>query len=215
MTALPAFLQPSIRAEEQDIGGSAASTSSSAELQNFEMTCQEDDQWCWAAVTQAIARWRGESLTQVEVASWHISPEAGELVCANPPAPAPSCGPCKRGCTDPHSLGKVLDERDLLVPGGDKNGRPSFKEIQAAIKENRPVPVRIAWNGSNSGHFICVTGYVAGERVRVHDPLEPGVGNGPVQSKVIPFEDLVSNYQSQAGESGKVNYYYQVPTWQS
>lgn len=205
MTALPAFLQPSIRAEEQDIGGSAASTSSSAEVQNFAMTCQEDDQWCWAAVTQAVALWRGETLTQVEVASWHTSGKAEKGEC--------EVKDCKRGYTDTHSLGTVLKGRGLHRE--TTKGTPTFEEIQAAINENRPVPVRIAWNGSTSGHFICVTGYVAGERVRVHDPMEPGVGNGPVQSKVIPFEDLVSNYQSQAGESGHVNFYYQVPTWQS
>jgi hypothetical protein len=100
-----------------------------------------------------------------------------------------------------------------LRPGGATNAPPAFDEIVDAISSQRPLPVRIDWNGSD-GHFVCVTGYAidgdGGERVTVHDPFVPGVGQGPVEDQDMPFEAFLTAYASQAGNDGTPNFKYEV-----
>ena len=215
-SSLPAFLAPVIQTLAADDGG-AAQLSVTATVASFQMACQEETQWCWAAVTQAVERLSSSSFSQSEIASRHIDPTGGGLVCvhpliANPPQGA-LCHTCHAGCSSPHSLGKILGERGRLA-GDPLAGPPSFDEIVAAISTDlRPLPVRISWPG-DSGHFICVTGYsvdAAGvRRVTVVDPLHPNIGAAVADAQDLRFETFLEAYPAGDGTSGKPNFRYRI-----
>src|SRR5438132_961732 len=107
------------------------------------METQEEPQWCWAAVTQSVERWHGNSVSQPEVASFHINAGAGPI-CSRPLSPGGSgsqCTGCTADCGDPHRLSAVLDGRNRLALGGVIALPPSFVEIRQAVDAQRPLPV--------------------------------------------------------------------------
>lgn len=216
MTTPPVFLAPSIQAQLVDIGGSQPAPQSSGDVLNFSMKCQEEDQWCWAAVAQAVEAWGSRQFSQSEIASRHIDPASAALVCAHPlnlNTPGGStCQPCGSGCGGPHSLGSVLAERARLVGSAVPNA-PSFTEIKNAISGNRPLPIRISWSGGG-GHFICITGYAVDatgvEWVTVVDPLHPSVGAPNADPQDLRYDIFVSAYPAGDGSSGRPNYLYWI-----
>lgn len=212
---------PFLTPRPMDGGGgqpAIAAGGSSADLA-IRLVCQEEGQWCWAAVTQAVEDWRGSAVSQSEVASHHIAPDGG-LVCAAPLGAAGGqvCAACAVGCDDAHFLSAVLGERDRLR-SAPINDAPTFKAIREAIYvDQRPIPLRIDWGAdtNHSGHFICVVGYKvdgAGKQwVRVFDPLSPGIGEGETEPLTMRFSDLVgvASYVASSGSGGSVNYTYEV-----
>jgi hypothetical protein len=197
-----------------DVGG-AQPEQEGKDITDFSMDTQQEQEWCWAAVTQSVERWRQRPVSQPEVASHHINAGAG-LICARPLSPAGSgslCAGCQADCADPHSLGIVLNERGHLTPGGAVNAPVSFQDIRTAVDANKPLPVRIEWGGGQ-GHFICVTGYAvdaAGvEWVTVYDPLLPGVDSGPADNQDLRYNDFAGAYPSTNGTTGRPNFRYKV-----
>jgi Papain-like cysteine protease AvrRpt2 len=211
------FLTP--RSMEGEGGQPGIATSGSSAVLPIRLVCQEEGQWCWAAITQAVEDWRGSVVSQSEVASHHIAPDGG-LVCATPlgDAGGQSCAACAEGCGDAHYLSAVLAERNRLK-SSPINNPPTFNAIRRAIDvDRRPIPLRIDWGAAanNSGHFVCVVGYKVdgtGKRwVSVFDPLSPGVGEGATEPLTMRFADLVGNatYAASSGSGGSVNYMYEV-----
>lgn len=199
-----------------DLGGGPPGARQGAEVPGFGMRCQEELQWCWAAVTQSIEELRGARLSQSEIASRHIDPNGDGLVCAHPLGAGGSgsrCHGCHADCGDPHSLGFVLDERGRLAPGGAVQELASFDEIRTAVDARRPLPVRIEWGGRR-GHFVCVTGYAvdgAGARwVTVHDPLIPNVNAGPADDQDLRYSTFSTGYPATSGGTGVPNFTYKV-----
>lgn len=216
MASLPRFLALSATAQIADAGGASAGTQYSDKVRQFTMTCQEELQWCWAAVTQSVEAWGGSAQSQSEIASFHIDPNAAGLVCVHPLDPAVPggvCTPCQRGCGGPHSLGRVLAQRSRLAGDGAITGVPAFQQIVDAINAQRPLPVRINW-GNGDGHFICVTGYAVdgdgNQWVAVYDPLTPGVGAGAADEQELRYETFANAYPSSDGSVGRPNFRYEV-----
>lgn len=199
-----------------DLGGGPAPSQVTGTVASFAMETQQEQQWCWAAVTQSVERWRGNAITQSEIASFHIDPLAAGLICSHPLGGTGSgtlCKGCQADCGDPHSLTQVLDGRGRLTPNGATNNAPSFAEVRKSIDADRPLPVRIEWGGGK-GHFVCVTGYAvdgAGiEWVTVHDPLLPGINAGAADDRDLRFATFVTAYPSTSGASGVPNFHYEV-----
>ena len=208
MTALPTFLQPAAHSQTSDLGGgpSDAQLSEARAVESFEMICQEDEQWCWAAVTQAVERWHNTTVSQTDVASYHAGTDAKV-----PPPNDCEDRLCGLGPSNTHRLSKVLSERKLL--GKVTQSAPRFEDIKRVIGEQRPLPVRIKWNG-DGGHFLCISGYSEDskgrQRVKVHDPLVPGVRQGSVDVQTIPFQKFVEKYGEQRGQNGTPDLFYEV-----
>lgn len=215
MYPMPSFLATMPILETVDLGG--AHPISAGSVAGFNMACQEEAQWCWAAVIQSLESLVGNDVSQSEVASRHIDVEGEGLICEHPlPTHDPlrmTCTTCKAGCSEPHSLGAILAERNLLI-GDALVGPPTFDEIVRAITiDRRPLPVRVNWSG-DQGHFICVTGYTvdaAGiQRVTVFDPLLPAIGAPVADPQDLRFDDLLNAYPAGDGSTGTSNYRYRV-----
>ncbi len=215
MDDLPTFLKLEEASSLRDGGGGAPSTTEDrGSVADFKMTCQEALKWCWAAVAQAVEDWRGTIVSQVAVASKHINPDGDQSLCedANGESAFPRCKSCTESCTGPHRLSEVLKERCLMALGPTKQP-PSFETIRTAIKQQRPLPVRIQWNGTTDGHFVCITGYSEGRNgqwVTVHDPLFPGINKGRAEARDIRYNVFKDKYCVQLNSVGTPNFYYEV-----
>ncbi len=146
----------------------------------FFMPEQENDFWCWAAVTVCIeACMPPQRLrSQCSVATL----VRGGDCCARP-------APCHRAArlTDAlHRVGRVYTRLQ---------GTLRFGQIRTEIDAGRPVAVRIGWYGGG-GHFVVIHGYfrtLSGvPLVDVADPLFP--------SGRWNYDDFCSAYQN--GEVG-------------
>jgi hypothetical protein len=188
------------------------------ELAGFSLTCQEEDNWCWAAVSQAVEAFGRRRVSQESVASDHIQASGRAFTCAPPnrtETTAGACGSsgCDTACNGPHSLGRVLNERSLLSSYITQGAPILFDQLVHEITaRGRPVPCRIEWGGG-WGHFVCVFGWAtdtAGNRyVTVHDPLHPGKNAGPAHRREIRYDDFCNRYA--LGLSvGTNNYAYAV-----
>jgi Papain-like cysteine protease AvrRpt2 len=130
---------------------------SSGDRGRFQMQTQQEDEWCWAAVSASVERYfQPESyVTQCEIAS--------QVIAAN----------C---CTQPGLYDEPAMLQDAL--GVIKRlravtGRLMFDELQAEIDACRPVCIRIAWDGG-AAHFVTLTGYrVLDSGVRTVDVADP------------------------------------------
>jgi hypothetical protein len=213
----PAFLATAkVLAPPPDVGAGAPAAGASNSVAGLQMTCQEEDQWCWAAVSQTVEQWKGNTLSQSEIASAHVGPGAVPLACIHPLSTGDSgavCAGCKgKGCGDPHSLGVVLTERGRLPVNGAVQAPPAFSDVVDAIDGLKPCPVRIDWGGNN-GHFICVIGYSVDssgvQRVQFFDPLTPG-SPGLTDEQDMRFATFTSAYPSTGGAVGTPNFFYEV-----
>lgn len=207
------FLAPAIVLGPSELGAGLPGTPPK-KVSPISMICQEDQQWCWASVTQAVEDWKSNSVDQAHIASNHITP-GNLLTCTLPlSVGGASCLPCGQGCGGPHYLSHVLDERGDLAAGGAQNKVVDFNDVRTSVDANKPLPLRINWSSDNSGHFICVIGYqVDGDgtqRVIVFDPLIPGVGAGSADEQSMTFDTLSTAYPSTGGATGIPNYIYLV-----
>lgn len=109
---------------------------------NFPCVHQQQTNWCWAAVTQAINAFKGGTATQCQIASGSL----GRNDCCTQPG----------NCNIPYYLDRSLTLYNLLrsmVP--NKYG---YNQIRNEISAQKPVGVRLGWNGGG-GHFVTVYGY--------------------------------------------------------
>lgn len=220
MSAAPRFLGrltplPARRAAAEPLG-----VGSNGDLATYGMTCQEQSNWCWAAVTQAVLAARSVSETQEAVATGHIQASGRPQGCAPPNDGVVGAGACGMGvtcttpCNGPHSLGAVLGERQLLQGYLSQGAAVSFAQVVSEISQRRkPVPCRIDWNGAG-GHFVTIIAWretANGQRfVTVLDPLVPGLRAGAASRREIAFGDFIARYQSGSGGVGTNNYAYAV-----
>jgi Papain-like cysteine protease AvrRpt2 len=125
----------------------------------FDMQHQEQDQWCWAAVSTSIAVYFDDR------ADWKQCTVVNAELCLD------SC--CSDGGSDACNTWWYLD-RALRRTGNFErveDGAPA--DLQGVFEEldaRRPVGLRIAWQGGG-GHFIALEGYRGdGNSVAVEDP---------------------------------------------
>lgn len=198
--------------------GGAGGTPGAQRVSGFRMLLQEQSNWCWASVTQAILARVGTAMGQGDVATAHLSANGNSLACTGPfsgHSGAGACAPtpaCAGSCNDRHIIRHILEEtgqfRATLSTGGVA---PSFQQIQQEIGQQRPVVVVINWpNGA--GHFIAVSGWQVSasgeERVEVHDPKN-GVAGQAIPAANIRYNDLAKNYAI-SGSGGTAVFSYAV-----
>ncbi len=153
----------------------------------FQMECQAELYWCWAAVGVSLNRYFSpdETLKQCELATHILTGlHNGHIVqCCNQPLPPEADTPAK--------LQDVLSTLGLLK--GQPLTRPlTFDEIRTQINAGFPVCVRIQWQGQKSGHFVVIRGFAvlaSGEQyVDIADPC--------YRNSTMLYEDFANYYQS-------------------
>ena len=179
------------------------------------MTGQEQSNWCWAAVTQAVRDWAGSAATQPDIATSHIQASGRPYTCVPPNAAVTAgrnCAPahqCQGSCNDQHILSVVLGENGRLQQALPVT--PTFTQVKALLDADLPVPCRVKWN-QQAGHFIMVYGWTIDasgeEKVHVLDPATAAAG-APVSARIWRFSDFVTSY-SISCTTGTINYIYEV-----
>lgn len=119
-------------------GGSSGTTLS------FVMQHQEQDRWCWAAVTVSVFDFYKHSSGSLQCDV--VNAELGRNDCCANPAGCNQVGPLDRPLNRNHNL-KVL-----------KSGATVFLTLNTEIENGRPLGCRIAWDGGGA-HFVAVHGY--------------------------------------------------------
>jgi hypothetical protein len=137
-----------------------------------DLSKQERDEFCWAAVTQAIERTHGTEVSQCSIAQ--------SVIGAN------LCGPDCAGCDSSEPLSDILEIRgrlrDLI------KAQVSFEDIKDEIDTNRRV-ICCHLDRKPDGHFIIICGYseAAGSpRVAILDPSKK-VPSGPQEHDYAQF----------------------------
>ena len=143
---------------------------------------QQKDNWCWAAVTFAVLRLRGQNpllSSQSDIVRDlypDLKDEGADLDVCLPHWGLPTTTFYDPMFALPQSVQKIVD----------------------SINHGLPVPIYIAWHGYpiNKGHAICAFGYdqIAGESaVWLYDPSAKDSDDDNV--KLVSFEGL-SRYDS-------------------
>jgi len=215
MASLPQFLD-SIESGGGPLPGFAGAPVSHV-LHGLGMAGQEETNWCWSAVTQAVLRYlRGTVISQEDIASTHAQRSGKPYVCG-PPQRKKTVGgrcadlACQGSCNDAHILRIILKEQGCYDGLLSSDAAPTFSQIRSEVDAGRPVACRIQWSDSG-GHFVLVSGWTIGaddvERVHVLDPAANEGGRAIVE-RVLPHTTFASAY-TQSGVTGRVNYSYKV-----
>lgn len=124
---------------KEDVGVLELFIGGAGNILTFVCTQQQQTNWCWAAVTQAINNYKGGGDSQCQIASRTL----GIATCCSQPTQ----------CNIAYYLDRALDMYGLLnrvVPG-----KYAYNLIQNELNNRRLVGVRLGWNGGG-GHFITV-----------------------------------------------------------
>lgn len=215
MPNAPSFLTqterlPPAAVAAADAGGAPPS---GATVNGVRPMSQEEKNWCWAAVTQAVA---ASDATQQDIASNHLT---SGVVCSGPhraEGAYADCQPkaCAGVCNAPHRLAAVLEEHAVLRGRLPTDPSGFWEALKAEIANDNPVPCRVDWNG-RGGHFVTVLGWrvdAQGEHhVVVADPMEPYVQGRslPASPQVRRLNDFLTAYRL-GGSVGYVNFAWGV-----
>ena len=144
----------------------------------FSQQAQEQDQWCWAAVTVSVSHYydHGSAWTQCSLVDAELS--RGDC-CWNG-----SISVCNRPWVLDSPLNRTgnLDRMENMVS--------PFPDVVIEINSNRPLSCRIGWF-SGGGHFVVIHGYSDGANgswVTVGDPFY-----GP---STYVYDVFCANYRS-------------------
>lgn len=163
----------------------AAGSSVSAEILAVPAVTQEQDQWCWAGVSNAILSYYGNPVSQCEIAEYTRTHadwrDFGPAHCCSDPA---------QGCNYwNYNWGENGSIEDILKNWGvESYGYSSaltLPEVEREIKAHRPFIIRWGWTGGG-GHFLVGHGlengmlhymdpwYSEGLKVAVYDWVVAG-----------------------------------------
>lgn len=146
---------------------------------------QEQDQWCWAAVSSAILGYYKRPLSQCAIAeytrtkaTWH---DFGQVDCCQSPSGA--CNSWNYNWGYPGSI------QDILQTNGIENagvaGVLTHAQIRSEMAAGRPFVIRWVWT-SGGGHFLVGTG-LSDSLVHYMNPW-PGEG-----AKISEYSWMVSS----------------------
>lgn len=123
---------------------------------NVAIPLQQQNHWCWAAVSTGVAAFYGTATTQCAVANGVL----GRTDC---------CGGGAAGaCNVDARLSDALTQVGHLASFDDSG--PTLGLIRQEVDANRPFGVRVAWTGGGA-HFFVVDGYLPDSTwVAVDDP---------------------------------------------
>src|SRR5882724_1060507 len=163
--------------------GGAASTVTALALA---MQQQLQSNWCWAAVGTSVGLF-------YTTGSWSQCAVATTSIPNFPGSPAASFDCCNLAA--PCNIYGYLDVSlsTALSFASMQSGALAFTDLQAQIgSSQRPVCLRIAWNGSGA-HFVAISGFIVDalgtQYVRVADP-----GSGAITTQA--FSTFPANYSS-------------------
>ena len=138
-----------------------------------QVTPVQYDNWCWAAVSQAVLSYTGNApADKCVIADWARQQNGWG---------ADDC--CTNGtgaiCNQPNGLYGAGGSIEAILShwGADsrrETGALTLKKLQDAIDDDSPVIVRWGWT-AGGGHFVVAHGYT-GSKIDVMDPW-----NGPTQ----------------------------------
>lgn len=182
------------------------------------MSLQEETNWCWAAVTQAVLRFSKKiDISQEAIASNHSRLTGKSYDCSQrhrrKQTLRKKCGDanCLGACNDAHILRIILAEHGSFDRTLTSNAAPTFDHIRTEIAAKRPLPCRVQWR-PRGGHFVLITGWQYGvddvERVRVLDPAW-NEGGSSVIERTIAYDDLAHRYRGTLG-NGFINFSYRI-----
>jgi len=163
----------------------------SGTLGGFSMERQEQDKWCWAAVSVSVAHFYGTSgWSQCTLAADEL-----HLDCCSADGPVRGNSGCNRAWYLDSPLSRVghLARISWSFEG--------FPNVQNEINASQPFCARIAWNGGGA-HFVAVGGWsidpIGTEFVDIYDPYY-----GFIQT---PHASFLSAYRS-SGDSWTHSYF--------
>lgn len=140
-------------------GGAAAQ---SDVLDNFTVEHQQQDNWCWAAVSTSISRFFNSQSTWTECSLANAELQRSDCCGAGGPV----------GCNIPWYLDTALTSTGNLA--SYQRGTTTFAEVQNQIAAKHPLGCRIGWQG-DGGHFVALGGWVLApdgtQYIDVYDPI--------------------------------------------
>jgi hypothetical protein len=179
---LPGFLGPStpIAPAPRGFAGGAGMAPTSGRL-NFVIQPQKQSNWCWAAVSTSVSHFFNAA------SAWT------QCLVANATLPRTDC--CGAGASDPAKCNAYGYLDQALTTTGNlqemQSRSMSFAEVQAQIRQSKPVGSRVGWFGGG-GHFMAIVGWMvadSGEQyLDVADPI--------FLNSQIPYDSYASAYQS-------------------
>lgn len=169
-------LRPAAAAAAARVGG--APVPAPSEKLDFTIQKQQQDYWCWAAVSASIANFynAATSWTQCRIAT------------VEKDAPCCEDGSSKE-CNQAYALDQALERTDNLRDFLDRTLDAS--EIRTEIHQKSPLGCRIAWNATE-GHFLVINGYEEPEGqlwVDVEDP------DRSFDASTYPYDEFANRYR--------------------
>ncbi len=167
-------------------GGSSPSTQpGSGKIANWKTQAQEQDLWCWAALTSSVSHsYQSDSpWEQCSVASAVFRSEGVD--CCD----SASVATCNRAYHLDSALAATGNFLDI------KSGVPGFDDLAGLIGNQNPPCLRIEWQGIGQiGHFIALIGWERTDSgVEIIEVADPDGG----MNITVPFDDLVLRYRQQ------------------
>jgi hypothetical protein len=148
-------------------------------LNNLILEHQHHDQWCWAAVTEAVCRFFGSNASTQEA-----------IVCQVLANPLCDSAPVPDACDIPFPVEFALD---AMGHPNDEVGVLSFDDVKQQIDAlAHPVPIRILFNGALGGtsHYCLIQGWDEIGGVPHVTVLDPASGAG--EKSVVSYDGLCS-----------------------
>lgn len=158
------------------------------------MQSQAQDNWCWAAVATSISLYydSASGWTQCKVANAVLPRPSGVDCCTLSSNP---------DCDVDWYLDDALKATSNLFEV--RAGAVPFPELTALLNGNRPLAVRIEWNGSG-GHFVVFHEWQTTasdmEFVVVADPYHG--------ERIVPYNDCVDRYPATGATTGTWSHSY-------
>jgi hypothetical protein len=160
---------------------------------------QEQDNWCWAAVSNAISKFYGSK-------EWSQCKIASAIKGGNCCGSSGSAAPC-------NEYGKLHEA--LTLTGNfvrkemiDQLGSwpvIKFTSLRAEIDNERPVGTRVQWV-SNAAHFQAIRGYTVG----VSGTPYIHVTDSIYKETTLPFADFGRKYPTQSSTWWNIVYFTQA-----
>lgn len=148
---------------------------------NLPFAPQWRSNWCWSAVTCAIAAHYGDASWTQDGLAWRILAIDSFEADSGPPAALME----DRAYDQQASLERALRYVNCLA--GWSSGRPPFRRLMREIDDDRPVAAAIRWR-SGQQHYVLIDGYSRARRtLSVADPQSG--------RETVPFDDFPLGYR--------------------
>ncbi|CAM3415547.1 C39 family peptidase [Paracidovorax anthurii] len=161
-------------------GALAAQASDEQQLQ-LALEPQLRSNWCWAAVTCAVAAHYGDTSWQQDTLAWRIlAPDDVRPDSAPPPSLLQ-----EERFNQQAAMERTLRYVNCLA--GWSSGRPPFRRLMRELEEGRPMAVAIRWQAGPQ-HYVLVDGYCRTRRaISVADPQ--------CGRALVDFDDFPQHYR--------------------